>query len=322
MPKPRPSPILLHRSFDDFDELATEAKHWDLDLRQLDRGRFDGELLQTAVGTILFTEARFCRSLDQRGSAPPGIRTIALPAKQDVRFNWRKKTITGNDMLIFPCNGELECISQPDFHVFTVSLPESLLQEIIAEVEACEVSELLQRETVTCAPSTMAVLREKLRGLAISAKMVDSCLADENLLREVESDISRLFVDALRGSHTSPTDSNGRQRDLAIERAKTFISQNTTEPLTVQDVCQAATVSERTLQYAFLEHFGITPKAYLKAVRLNGVRQELKDAESDVSINQVAMRWGFWHMSQFAVDYRKHFGELPSQTLQHVIRSP
>ena len=129
------------------------------------------------------------------------------------------------------------------------------------------------------------------------------------------------FVDTLLGSRSSPKYVASRQRDLAIERAQTFISQNATEPLTVQDVCQATAVSERTLQYAFLEHFGVTPKAYLKAIRLNGVRRELKNAEPDVTINQVAMRWGFWHMSQFAVDYRKHFGELPSQTLQQVVRS-
>ena len=28
----------------------------------------------------------------------------------------------------------------------------------------------------------------------------------------------------------------------------------------------------------------------------------------------VAHRWGFWHMGQFARDYRRLFGELPSET--------
>ncbi|MCK5375915.1 MAG: helix-turn-helix domain-containing protein, partial [Acidobacteria bacterium] len=33
-------------------------------------------------------------------------------------------------------------------------------------------------------------------------------------------------------------------------------------------------------------------------------------------VTDVANNWGFWHMGQFAADYRKMFGELPSQTLQ------
>jgi AraC family ethanolamine operon transcriptional activator len=33
-------------------------------------------------------------------------------------------------------------------------------------------------------------------------------------------------------------------------------------------------------------------------------------------INEIAHRWGFWHMSQFATDYHRFFGELPSETLR------
>jgi AraC family ethanolamine operon transcriptional activator len=321
MPDAQPSPILLDRSFDDFDELAVAVKHWDLDLRQLDRGRFEGELLQVVAGRILFTEARFGRTLDQKGAAPPGVRTIALPAEQDVRFKWRNKTITGNEVFIFPQNGELESISRPDFHVFIVSLPESVLQEVVDADGGCELAELFERETISCAPSKMARLREHLRNLATSVRRDDSFLTDKNALRELEYQIPRLFVGAIHGSRSSPNHANCRRRDLAIEQAKDFISQNSDEALTVQDVCRAAEVSERTLQYAFLENCGITPKTYMQAVRLNGVRRELKRAEPGTTINQVAMRWGFWHMSQFAVDYRKHFGELPSQTLQQVVRS-
>ena len=36
---------------------------------------------------------------------------------------------------------------------------------------------------------------------------------------------------------------------------------------------------------------------------------------SSTSITKVANRWGFWHMGQFASDYRKLFVELPSDTL-------
>jgi len=32
--------------------------------------------------------------------------------------------------------------------------------------------------------------------------------------------------------------------------------------------------------------------------------------------NQLANAWGIWHMGRFAADYRKLFGEVPSETLQ------
>lgn len=37
---------------------------------------------------------------------------------------------------------------------------------------------------------------------------------------------------------------------------------------------------------------------------------------SQVRVTDIANDWGFWHMGQFAADYRELFGELPSQTLK------
>jgi AraC family ethanolamine operon transcriptional activator len=31
-------------------------------------------------------------------------------------------------------------------------------------------------------------------------------------------------------------------------------------------------------------------------------------------VQDIAARWGFWHLSHFANDYRRMFGELPSET--------
>ena len=36
---------------------------------------------------------------------------------------------------------------------------------------------------------------------------------------------------------------------------------------------------------------------------------------STYSVADAANEWGFWHMGQFAKDYRRMFGELPSETL-------
>jgi AraC family ethanolamine operon transcriptional activator len=56
--------------------------------------------------------------------------------------------------------------------------------------------------------------------------------------------------------------------------------------------------------------------AYFKALRLDAVRQELKTAPAGTTtVRLIAQRWGFRHTGEFAADYRRLFGELPSQTL-------
>ena len=73
--------------------------------------------------------------------------------------------------------------------------------------------------------------------------------------------------------------------------------------------------SERTLNYAFMERFGLSPALYMKVQRLNGVRRDLRGhQEPSMNVADVANKWGFWHLGQFARDYRNLFCELPSAT--------
>jgi AraC family ethanolamine operon transcriptional activator len=75
-------------------------------------------------------------------------------------------------------------------------------------------------------------------------------------------------------------------------------------------------VSERTLEYAFREQVGMPPARYLRLRRLNGARRELRAAAPGTErVRDVAMRWGFWQLGRFAVEYRRLFAERPSDTL-------
>jgi AraC family ethanolamine operon transcriptional activator len=66
------------------------------------------------------------------------------------------------------------------------------------------------------------------------------------------------------------------------------------------------------------EEFGVTPSSYIKSRRLAAVQSELIKKGPEVIISDVANRRGFWHMGSFASDYRKQFGELPSETLRRL----
>jgi AraC family ethanolamine operon transcriptional activator len=83
----------------------------------------------------------------------------------------------------------------------------------------------------------------------------------------------------------------------------------------VTDLVQAAGVSQRSLETAFRERFGMGPKRYLLSRRLEGVRRRLLRSSPGERIADIAREWGFVHASQFATDYRLWFGELPSETM-------
>ncbi|MDF3839897.1 AraC family transcriptional regulator [Cupriavidus basilensis] len=98
-----------------------------------------------------------------------------------------------------------------------------------------------------------------------------------------------------------------------IRSAIEYIHAHARDSISVEDIANVAGVSVRALQVGFATFKSTTPMAYLKRVRLEGVRNELLHSDY-VSVADVAMHWGFKHLGMFAKVYREAFGELPSQT--------
>ena len=87
--------------------------------------------------------------------------------------------------------------------------------------------------------------------------------------------------------------------------------------ITLQDIARELGVPERTLRRLFRDRFAISPGQYQLAVRLNLVKKQLQLAiTKGESVSEIAARQGFLHMGRFSAQYRRLFGETPSQTRQ------
>lgn len=106
-----------------------------------------------------------------------------------------------------------------------------------------------------------------------------------------------------------------------VRRAIDLIEANPQAELSLGDLAVAAGVTGRQLQRAFKETVGMSPMAYVRAVRLDRVHAELQEGAGTVSVTDVAMRWGFFHLSRFAQQYRARFGHLPSETVRRALRA-
>lgn len=85
------------------------------------------------------------------------------------------------------------------------------------------------------------------------------------------------------------------------------------KPLTLADLSRLSGLSARSVQYAFQEEFGITPMRYLRRVRLDRAREDLRQGNGTVA--EIASYWGFSNLGRFAHAYKEQFGEFPSATL-------
>jgi len=98
-----------------------------------------------------------------------------------------------------------------------------------------------------------------------------------------------------------------RQRSIALRRTFEAIEAGLEKGVSVREVANASGVSRRTLEYAFRDRYNFSPKTFINSLRLARVRRDLRSKPGDTPIVEVANRWGFWHMGQFASDYRRHW---------------
>jgi AraC family ethanolamine operon transcriptional activator len=111
------------------------------------------------------------------------------------------------------------------------------------------------------------------------------------------------------------------RRQLLAQRAEELLRRHLAEPVTIRDLCEKIGVSRRSLHLGFREYFGMSPKQYVKKLRLSCARHDLCNASPGTLVTDVAVRWSFFHLGRFASDYTRCFGESPSHTLT-VHRSP
>jgi AraC-like DNA-binding protein len=99
-----------------------------------------------------------------------------------------------------------------------------------------------------------------------------------------------------------------------VRRAEEIMSAEARSAPTIGQVAQRVGVSGRTLSGGFLRFRGLSPRDFLAARRLDGLRADLIDAADDKTVSEIASDWGFVNFGALAGRYRARFGELPSQT--------
>ncbi len=107
------------------------------------------------------------------------------------------------------------------------------------------------------------------------------------------------------------------RRPRTVKRTLDAMHADPAHPYTAGELAAIAGVGVRVLQESFKQHVGVSPMTYLRRLRLDGVHADLSAGDPwQVSVSEVAMRWGFTHLGRFAGAYRARFGVPPSHTLR------
>ena len=313
--------IHLNLNFDDIEVFNQTARAWDLQFKQLETGKMQGFLQQLVFPHFQLGRCYLDKHIHQLGSSPPGYWTFIFSVGGHLISKGKK--IGKDEIVLYKSGSEINAVTWSGFDVITLSLKESTLGKTCDELELPKVMKLLrENEVIRVNRRGQDEFRNYLLGIfeELQAQPLHFSTSGHRELFDFE--IPRKLCQLIEGPGTNKKISSSPLRESALQRAIDFVSQNEGDLLRVSHVCQVAKVSERTLQYAFREYYGISPKKYLEAIRLNNAHRLLNLLNPDTArVNEIAYQTGFWHLGKFAADYKRMFGELPSTTLKREMSS-
>ena len=103
-----------------------------------------------------------------------------------------------------------------------------------------------------------------------------------------------------------------------VKQAEDYLRQHMRQAPTLTEVAGAVGVSVRALTAGFRNFRNQSPMAFLRELRLQGVRAELLSAPPGATVSSIVAGWGYVNLGIFAGAYAQRFGERPSQTLRRL----
>lgn len=298
----------------DADLHASNLTNWQQEYDQTSRGGFHGMIIELPFNDLQVFKETTSRALQQRCVVWPDSLWLGIPLGQQAESRIDGLSVGDTHIMCRPgeCGFELTTPAQYELFGVVVKLPMLLRIAHIHDINL-RWSELTQHGRLVLPEKTLSEVRFLLHRLLSSKRMQGM---SERLTHDL---VMMTLLEVLKVNQPAPAQTQSYyHRKRIVDQARALIHDNPDTPLTVTDLCQVANVSRRTLQYAFESILDISPIQYLRISRLNGVRRALICANGGVNVADIASEWGFWHMSQFAKDYRLLFDERPSAALSQV----
>jgi AraC family transcriptional regulator, ethanolamine operon transcriptional activator len=299
----------------DADDHAANLTGWKQSYDQLAPGRFQGTLRELWLDSQLqIFEETTSHAVRQSCEVWKGAFWFGIPVGEGPPGRIGLRALERRDIAVRPGGIEFELMTPSSFRILGLVVEKQLLLNYIAEMEQttlppsvldCEILHTRDAERNGLEDILLPLFQH---GPRLDRKQARDALRDALLALITSNCITGLPPEIPSLTYT------GRHR--LVQRVRDFALAHKDEPLSIPQLCRAFHVSRRTLQYAFHEVSGISPGTYLRTLRMNGVRRALRAPQRPtIDVQDLAAQWGFWNPSQFACDYKKLFGERPSDTL-------
>ena len=287
---------------------------WHGRFEQLTSGRFQGTV-QVVLGSlvrIFSTEAN--QRMFFRGHDTGGLISFCPVTDSAADCIWQGRRYDQGQLAVKRSGAEVDLFSSRGVSALTLELKPEVLLDSIRAILSTKAALLAEGWTSYSIPPD--AFRELTRQFD---NFLQRALADPSLVgsaegHRLEQECVRAVVASLFAGTSLPRAPLPVRLEF-VRRTEELMRSRLGDPIGAIDLCREIGVNDRTLRLAFRERYGVGPMTYFRFLRLNAVRHRLR-TDPQVAIADAARDCGFHHLGNFASDYRRLFGLLPSETVR------
>jgi len=261
------------------------------------------------------------QAVHESGTPWPGSRAVGVAVEMDSTALFRGQPVDTDALVTLGPADELDFYAPRGLDILGLAIDADVLEAHARRVEHRDSATVFgTRSVIKPGTARLDQFRRALLSVLQALDANPTALQFRQAQRVLLQTMLGAVVAVVTDDVASPELAHPRRRHI-VDAAKDFMRSRIAETITIADLCIELGVSRRTLQYSFQEVLGINPVRFLRAMRLNGVRRDLKNAGTrERPVQDAAANWGFWHLGHFVTDYKRMFGELPSETLRRTRR--
>jgi AraC family ethanolamine operon transcriptional activator len=294
----------------DSDLLRDVIKGASFDLYQVGKGSFQADMFHASIVKGILDSSHYSNTILTEGTISKDNMTFGFihHSKENSVFNGN--TLQKHDVMMGDEGGPLTSCITPDTHWSSFQFKRGDLLKLGITLEKDN------NKVLHFNKETQRDLSYKLGGILNYLEKEENEKIAQINTELLYHHILSIYANALDNIKDISHLKNNESLRLS-KKILTYLKEHANQPIQMIELTSLTGKSERTIERIFKKHFGIAPYAYLKIHRLHLIRKHLlyEKISIDTSIGDIAMKNGFMQMGYFGSEYKKIFGETPSETL-------
>jgi len=308
-------PVELHR-LDGFQpdlmENVVDSAH--IEHLPFGRGPFRGDVLRARSTGKVFDSGIYSQGILGRGTTSRDRVTLGVILPTQVGSRMNACRVDQPAAVLYTERAELSCRLEPYTRWCSVQVARDRLEEL-----GLDVPQHFAGVAACSGPQVMRLFRRVQAELVEIASIGASAAVIRGIPPQLNERFDALlaaFIGAFCSVPNAAATPRTQCRGRIVSAAQDYMEANLGATVQIAQLCEILSVSYKTLERAFLETLGVTPQSYLATRRLTVARRQLLDSVPKRSrVTEIALSCGCQHLGRFSTEYRKFFGETPSQTL-------